>query len=77
MMIEKFSLKTLDGTRVNVGIKPGTPNCKRLRVPGHGIEKDGTKGDLIVLVEVTVPEKLSEEQEKAMKEFAEASGLKY
>jgi hypothetical protein len=26
---------------------------------------------------VQVPEKLTEDQEKAMKEFAEASGLKY
>jgi molecular chaperone DnaJ len=34
-------------------------------------------GDLIVQVEVDVPEKLTEEQEKAMREFAEASGLKY
>jgi len=28
-------------------------------------------------VQVRVPEKLTEEQEKAMKDFAEASGLKY
>ena len=39
--------------------------------------KGDTSGDLIVEVQVTVPDKLSEEQEKAMKEFAEASGLKY
>ena len=44
---------------------------------GQGIEKDGTKGDLIVQVEVAVPEKLTPEQEEAMKAFAEAGGMKY
>ena len=38
----------------------------------QGIEKDGGKGDLIVQVEVTVPEKLTPEQEEAMRAFAEA-----
>ena len=35
------------------------------------------RGDLILEVEIVVPEKLTEEQEKMMKEFAEAGGLKY
>jgi DnaJ-class molecular chaperone len=42
-----------------------------------GIERgDGTRGDLIVEVEVTVPEKLTPEQEEAMKKFAEAMEYK-
>lgn len=73
----KISVKTLQGKKVTIKIPPGTPSGKRLRVPTHGITKDGQTGDLIVLVEVNVPEKLTEEQEKAMKEFAEATGLKY
>jgi molecular chaperone DnaJ len=73
----RISVRTLDGKRVAIRIPPGTPTGKRFRVRGHGIEKDGAKGDLIVQVDVLVPEKLTEEQEKAMKEFAEASGLKY
>ena len=44
---------------------------------GQGIEKDGAKGDLIVQVDVSVPEKLTPEQEEAMKAFAEAGGMKY
>ena len=73
----RISVKTLDGKRVAIKIPPGTSNGKRFRVRGQGIEKDGAKGDLIVQVDVQVPEKLTEDQEKAMKEFAEASGLKY
>ena len=44
---------------------------------GQGIGRDGTQGDLIGGADVTVPESLTPEQEKAMKEFAEAGGMKY
>jgi len=73
----RVSVKTLDGTKVAIKIPPGTASGKRFRVRGQGIEKDGTKGDLIVQVEVAVPEKLTPEQEEAMKAFAEAGGMKY
>jgi len=74
---QKINVKTLDGTKVAIRIPPGTPSGKRFRVRGQGIEKEGTKGDLIVQVEVAVPEKLTPEQEEAMKAFAEAGGMKY
>lgn len=73
----RVSVKTLDGTKVAIKIPPGTASGKRFRVRGQGIEKDGTKGDLIVQVDVSVPEKLTPEQEEAMKAFAEAGGMKY
>ena len=44
---------------------------------GQGIEKEGRKGDLLVEVTITVPEALNEAQEKAMREFADAVGMKY
>jgi len=73
----RVSVKTLDGTKVAIRIPPGTASGKRFRVRGQGIEREGTKGDLIVQVEVAVPEKLTPEQEEAMKAFAEAGGMKY
>jgi len=73
----KISIMTLEKKKLAIRIPPGTSAGKRLRVAGHGIKKDDRVGDLIVQVDVVVPEKLTEEQEKAMKEFAEASGLKY
>ncbi|HET9635724.1 MAG TPA: molecular chaperone DnaJ [Gemmatimonadaceae bacterium] len=73
----KISVRTLDGKKVAIKIPPGTPSGKRFRVRGQGIEKGEKKGDLIVEVAIQVPEKLSEEQEKMMKEFAESGGLKY
>ena len=73
----KIQLKTLDGTRVALRIPGGTPGGKRFRVRGQGIGKEGKRGDLLVDVQITVPEKLSEEQEKLMRDFAEAGGLKF
>jgi molecular chaperone DnaJ len=73
----KISVRTLDGKKVAIRIPPGTPSSKRFRVRGQGIQKGETKGDLIVEVSIAVPEKLSEEQERMMKEFADAGGLKY
>ena len=73
----KIQVKTLDGTRVALRIPGGTPSGKRFRVRGQGIEKDGKRGDLLVDVQITVPETLNEEQEKLMRDFAEAGGLKF
>jgi len=73
----RVQVRTLDGKKVAIRIPAGTASGRRFRVRGQGIEKDGTRGDLIVQVEVTVPESLTPEQEKAMREFAEAGGLKF
>ena len=73
----KISVRTLDDKKVTIKIPPGTPSGKRFRIRGQGIAKGEKRGDLIVEVTVTVPEKLSEEQERMMREFAESGGLKY
>ena len=73
----KITVNTLHGRKVAIRIPPGTPSGKRFRVRSEGIKKDDRMGDLIVQVEVRVPDKLTEEQEKAMREFAEVTGLKY
>lgn len=73
----KISVRTLDGKKVAIKIPAGTPSGKRFRVRGQGIQKGDKRGDLIVEVAIQVPEKLSEEQEKMMKEFAESGGMKY
>jgi molecular chaperone DnaJ len=73
----KISVRTLEGKKVAIKIPPGTPSGKRFRVRGQGIQKGEKKGDLIVEVAIQVPEKLSEDQERMMKEFAESGGMKY
>jgi molecular chaperone DnaJ len=73
----KISVTTLEKKRVAIRIPAGTASGRRFRVRGQGIAKDGQRGDLIIEVQISVPEKLTEEQERMMKEFAEAGGLKY
>ena len=68
----KVSVKSLDRKKVAVKIPAGTMSGKRFRVPGLGIERDGRRGDLIVEVELAVPDKLTPEQEDAMRKFAKA-----
>ena len=73
----KISVRTLDGKKVAIRIPAGTPSGKRFRVRGQGIQKGEKTGDLIVEVSIQVPDKLSEEQERMMKEFAASGGMKY
>jgi molecular chaperone DnaJ len=73
----RISIKTLDGKKVAVRIPAGTPSGKRFRISGQGVEKDGKRGDLYVEIAISVPEQLTEAQDKAMREFAEAGGLKF
>ena len=73
----KVSVATLNDKTVSIKIPAGTPGGKRFRVRGQGISKDGKQGDLLVEVRVEVPEKLTAEQEKLMKQFADAGGLEY
>ncbi len=73
----KINVNTIDGKKVALRIPPSTASGKRFRVRGQGIKKGGKAGDLIVEVEISVPETLTPEQERMMKEFAEAGGMKY
>jgi molecular chaperone DnaJ len=73
----KVAVRTLEGKKVTVKIPPGTASGKRFRVRGQGIRKGESRGDLIVEVSISVPEKLTDEQERMMREFADAGGMKY
>ncbi len=73
----KVSVNTVDGKKVMIRIPAGSPSGKRFRVRGQGIHKGTEHGDLIVEVKIEAPDKLSEEQERIMREFAAAGGMKY
>ncbi len=73
----RVSVTTLDGKKVLIKIPAGIPSGKRFRVRSQGIHKGTQTGDLIVEVKIEAPEKLSEEQERMMREFAAAGGMKY
>ena len=73
----RIKVKTLDDKRVVLRIPAGTQHGQKFRIPGHGIEKNGRRGDMYVEVHVTLPEKLNAEEQEAVKSFAEKAGLKY
>ncbi|HEY9290928.1 MAG TPA: molecular chaperone DnaJ [Microlunatus sp.] len=72
----EIEVPTLNGPAVRIKIAPGTPNGRTLRVRGKGVtRRDGSHGDLLVTVEVVVPEELSEQAREALGTFATAAGV--
>jgi molecular chaperone DnaJ len=64
-------IPTLDQP-VTLRIPQGTQHGKTLRVRGRGMPKATGTGDLLVTVEVVVPQSLSDEQRQALEAFAAA-----
>ncbi len=66
----KVEVPTLNGG-VKVRIPSGTPSGKTFRVRGKGINPErGKPGDLLVTVEVAVPQKVSKEEKRLLEELA-------
>ncbi|MDI1288484.1 MAG: DnaJ C-terminal domain-containing protein, partial [bacterium] len=60
------------GGSVTVKLPAGTSNGRTFRVRGKGIRrKDGTNGDLLVSVDVKVPETLTDEAREALQHYAD------
>lgn len=55
---------------VNLRIPPGTPSGKTMRVRGKGVPVGASAGDLLVTVEVVVPNELTDEQRAAVESLA-------
>ena len=68
-----FSVPTLDGDEVTVRIAPGTPSGRTLRVKGRGVKKGSTTGDLMITLDVKVPQRVDGAAKKAVEEFAKAT----
>jgi molecular chaperone DnaJ len=62
------------GMPVSVRIPAGTPNGRTFRVRGKGVRRtDGTMGDLLVTVDVQVPQNISGKAKAALETFQEAT----
>ncbi|WP_129339500.1 DnaJ C-terminal domain-containing protein [Cellulomonas endophytica] len=64
---------TLDGGSVRVKIPEGTPSGRVLRVRGKGVVTATGTGDLLVVVQVVVPQRLSSAARDAVQAFATAT----
>jgi len=68
-----ISVPTLDGDEVTVRIAPGTPSGRTLRVKGRGVKKGATSGDLMITLDLRVPQRVDGAAKKAVDEFAKAT----
>ncbi|SEG74741.1 molecular chaperone DnaJ [Nonomuraea solani] len=70
----EIKVPILKGMPVTLRIPAGTPNGRTFRVRGRGVtRKDGTKGDLLASVEVTVPKTLDDKSRELLNEFNTAT----
>ena len=72
----ELKVPTLDGP-ITLKVPPGTQNGRTFRVRGRGVPGAGRKhaGDLLVSLEVAVPEKLSRKERELLREFASLSEI--
>jgi len=68
-----ISVPTLDGDEVTVRIAPGTPSGRTLRVKGRGVKKGSSVGDLMITLDVRIPQRVDGEAKRAIEEFANAT----
>ena len=69
----EIQVPTLGGTPVKIRIPAGTPNGRTFRARGKGTpHKSGGIGDLLVTVEVSVPDELSDEARAAIEAYRAA-----
>ena len=66
-----IKVPTMSGDDVTVRIAPGTSNGRTLRVKGRGITKGAATGDLLVTIEVQVPQRVDGKALDALREFAQ------
>ncbi len=69
----EIQVPTLDGDNVRLRVPAGTPSGRTLRVKGRGVKTAKATGDLLVTVDVAVPQNLNKEAEEAVKAFAAAT----
>ncbi|MFD3992013.1 molecular chaperone DnaJ [Streptomyces sp. NPDC058548] len=70
----EIKVPTLGGPAVTLKLPAGTPNGRTMRARGKGaVRKDGTRGDLLVTVEVAVPKELDDKARDALETYREAT----
>ncbi|RKN11474.1 molecular chaperone DnaJ [Streptomyces radicis] len=69
----EIKVPTLGGPPVTLKLPPGTPGGRTMRARGKGaVRKDGTRGDLLVTIEVAVPRDLDDRARKALEDYRAA-----
>jgi molecular chaperone DnaJ len=69
----EIDVPTTEGTTVRVRVPAGTPSGRTLRVKGRGVRGRQKTGDLLVTVQITVPQRLDKDAKAAVEAFAAAT----
>jgi molecular chaperone DnaJ len=69
----QLEVPTLEGPTVKMKVPAGTSSGRTLRLKGRGVKTSKATGDLLVTIDVVVPQNLSAKAEEALKAFAEAT----
>jgi molecular chaperone DnaJ len=70
----EVQVPTLDGAPVRLKVPAGTPSGRTLRVRGRGVRTAKGTGDLLVTVQVVVPQRLDDDARRAVEAFTAATG---
>lgn len=63
------------GQHIKLSIPPGTQPGEKLRLKGQGVKTDDGQGDLYVVIDVDIPENLTDDQRETLREAAEEANL--
>ena len=75
MLGSKVDVPTPNGT-VALTIPAGSSSGRRLRLKGQGVkQRDGSSGDMIVVLQIQLPQSIDEESQKLIQQFDEKNPL--
>ncbi|KSU64872.1 DnaJ C-terminal domain-containing protein [Arthrobacter sp. NIO-1057] len=69
----KIHVPTLDGETVAMKVPAGSNSGRTLRLKGRGVKTSKATGDLLITLDVVIPQNLSDEAKKAVEDFAAAT----
>lgn len=65
-----IAVPTTSGEPVTIRVPAGTPSGKTFRVRGRGVSTPKKAGDLLVTVEIAVPQNIGDKERKALEAYA-------
>ena len=71
-----ITVPLLAGKSVQMRIPPGTQSGDQLRLGGYGLPKEGGKGDVYVVISVSIPESLNDEERGLWEKLRDVSKFK-
>lgn len=69
-----ITVPTVEGDTVTIRVPPGTRNGRTFRVRGRGVQSTRGNGDLLVTVEVVIPQNMSDAERSALEAYAASLG---